>query len=80
MKRSPAAVILLGLIRLYQATLSPLMGGHCRFQPTCSRYGAEAIRRFGALRGGALTLRRLMRCHPCGGAGYDPVPEHEDRQ
>lgn len=75
--RSPAAMFLLAAIRTYQVTLSPILGGHCRFQPTCSRYGAQAIQRFGAIRGSLLAARRLARCHPCGGAGYDPVPEKD---
>lgn len=66
---------LIALVRLYQLTLGPLMGGHCRFQPTCSHYSIEALRTHGALKGGWLTLRRVARCHPFGGAGFDPVPE-----
>jgi putative membrane protein insertion efficiency factor len=73
--RSPLAALLLGLIRLYQLTLSPLIGRHCRFQPTCSCYAADAIELHGAFRGGLLAARRLARCHPWGGAGWDPVPE-----
>lgn len=73
--RSMPARIMLWSIRCYQATLSPLIGMHCRFHPTCSRYAAEAIARFGALRGGILAIRRLARCHPLGGSGYDPVPD-----
>jgi putative membrane protein insertion efficiency factor len=61
-------------IRAYQAVLSPLMGGHCRFVPTCSEYALEAYRIHGPLRGTWLTLRRLGRCQPFGGAGFDPVP------
>ena len=61
-------------IRAYQAVLSPLMGGHCRFVPTCSEYALEAYRVHGPLRGTWLTLRRLGRCQPFGGAGFDPVP------
>ena len=62
------------LIRLYQAFLGPFLGGHCRFHPTCSEYAIEAYRRHGPIRGTWLTLRRLGRCHPFGGHGYDPVP------
>lgn len=66
------------VIRLYQVTLGPLMGGHCRFVPTCSRYALEAYRVHGAVRGTWLTVRRLGRCHPLGGGGYDPVPLREE--
>ena len=65
---------LLGLIRLYQLTLSPWLGRQCRYEPTCSAYAAEAVARFGARRGVWLAARRLGRCHPWGGSGYDPVP------
>lgn len=63
-----------GLIRVYQLTLSPLIGPVCRFEPSCSRYAAEAIARHGPLRGGWLAAHRLCRCHPWGGSGLDPVP------
>ena len=66
--------LLLGLIRLYQLTLSPWFGRTCRFEPTCSHYATEALQRFGVRRGLWLTTRRLGRCHPWGGSGYDPVP------
>ena len=62
------------LVRGYQRLLSPLLGANCRYQPTCSEYCAEAIERFGVWRGGWLALRRIGRCHPWGGSGYDPVP------
>lgn len=68
---------LLGLIRLYQLTLSPWLGRQCRFHPTCSVYAAEAIARFGARRGVLLAAKRLFRCHPWGRSGYDPVPAAE---
>jgi putative membrane protein insertion efficiency factor len=67
--------VMLGLIRTYQLTLSPWLGRACRYTPTCSAYAAEAIRRFGPRRGAWLALKRVGRCHPWGGAGYDPVPD-----
>lgn len=63
------------LVRIYQIAISPLLGSRCRFEPTCSTYALTALRRHGVLRGGGLTLRRLARCHPWGGQGYDPVPD-----
>jgi uncharacterized protein len=69
----PVALVLIGLIRGYQYCLSPWLGGQCRFVPTCSQYALEAVRRHGALRGSWLTLKRLARCRPGGGSGYDPV-------
>ncbi|MEM7610790.1 MAG: membrane protein insertion efficiency factor YidD [Pseudomonadota bacterium] len=63
------------LIRGYQVVISPLLGANCRYQPTCSEYTLAAIERFGVFRGGWLALRRLLRCHPWGGSGYDPLPE-----
>lgn len=63
---------MIGMIRWYQAVLSPLMGGSCRFTPTCSAYAIEAIRREGAWRGGRQALRRILRCHPWSPGGYDP--------
>ena len=65
---------LIGLVKAYQVTFRPLMGGHCRFVPSCSEYALEALRAHGAVRGSWLTLRRIARCHPLGGAGHDPVP------
>jgi putative membrane protein insertion efficiency factor len=66
--------LLLVLIRLYQLCLSPFFGGQCRFYPTCSVYAAEAIDTHGALRGGWLAVRRLLRCHPFHAGGVDLVP------
>jgi len=62
------------LIRLYQLLLSPLLGASCRFTPTCSEYGVQAIRKHGPFYGGWLTLKRIARCNPWGGHGHDPVP------
>lgn len=67
--------LLIGLIRLYKVTLSPLLGNRCRFYPSCSDYAREAIDRFGALKGSYLAIRRLARCHPLCEGGLDPVPE-----
>lgn len=72
--KKPLAWIFLALIRVYQLLLSPLLGASCRFTPTCSQYGIQAIRKHGPFKGGWLTLKRLGRCHPWGGHGYDPVP------
>ncbi|MGH9385999.1 MAG: membrane protein insertion efficiency factor YidD [Vicinamibacterales bacterium] len=64
----------LALISAYKLLLSPLFAGSCRFVPSCATYSAEAITRFGALKGGWLGAKRLCRCHPLGGHGLDPVP------
>jgi putative membrane protein insertion efficiency factor len=64
---------MIAFVRLYQLTLSPLLGGHCRFQPTCSRYFIDAVERRGALRGTLTGLWRIARCHPFSRGGYDPV-------
>lgn len=71
---SRAARFGLLLIRGYKLLLSPLLGGSCRFMPGCAEYAAEAIEKYGLFRGSWLGLRRLGRCHPLGGHGYDPVP------
>jgi len=67
-------VVFIRLIQFYQAFISPLFGAKCRFIPTCSAYGLEAIKKYGAWKGGRLTLKRLLSCHPWGKTGYDPVP------
>ncbi len=68
------AAACIGLVRVYQFTLGPWVGGRCRFHPSCSEYAIEAYRAHGVLRGTWLTARRLARCHPLGGHGFDPVP------
>jgi putative membrane protein insertion efficiency factor len=65
-------------IRLYQLTLSPFIGRQCRFHPTCSVYAAEAIGRFGVVRGSVLAIRRIGRCHPFHPGGFDPVPPSKE--
>ncbi len=64
--------VLIALIRLYQVTLSPLLGQACRFEPTCSRYMVESLKKYGPVKGLARGLRRLSRCHPWNPGGYDP--------
>jgi putative membrane protein insertion efficiency factor len=71
-------LLLVSLIRVYQLTLSPILGGACRFEPSCSSYAIEAIDRHGAWKGMRLAAARLLRCHPFGSAGYDPVPDAEE--
>ena len=60
------------LVLLYRATLGQVMGGNCRFQPSCSQYAIDAINKYGALRGSWQAVKRICRCHPLGGSGYDP--------
>jgi putative membrane protein insertion efficiency factor len=67
--------IAMGLIRLYQLTFSRILPSSCRFTPSCSQYGYEAIKRFGFFKGGWLAAKRISRCHPFNPGGYDPVPE-----
>jgi putative membrane protein insertion efficiency factor len=62
------------LIKIYQYLLSPMLGASCRFTPTCSQYGVEAIQKHGPFKGGWLTLKRIGKCHPWGSHGHDPVP------
>jgi uncharacterized protein len=69
--------IFLAIIRFYQVIISPLKPPTCRFYPTCSHYGMEAVQRFGALKGGWLTIKRILKCHPFHPGGLDPVPEKE---
>ncbi|MBI4233028.1 MAG: membrane protein insertion efficiency factor YidD [Chloroflexi bacterium] len=61
-------------LRLYQEALSPYLPSQCRYVPSCSCYASEAVQRYGLLKGSWLMMRRLARCHPLGGRGYDPVP------
>lgn len=72
------AKILMGLVRAYQWTIGPLHGPTCRYYPTCSEYAIEALRRHGALHGGYLAVRRILRCNPWHRGGFDPVPPTHD--
>jgi putative membrane protein insertion efficiency factor len=67
-------LLLLALIRIYQYTISPLLGRRCRFFPSCSEYTAEALQKHGAIKGARLGIKRISRCHPWNPGGFDPVP------
>lgn len=71
---NPLSALVVGLIRIYQKLVSPSLGVNCRYRPTCSTYAAQAIERFGLMRGGWMAVRRISRCHPFHEGGYDPVP------
>ena len=68
------ALPFMALIKLYQWILSPMLGPKCRFTPTCSQYSIEAFKKYGVFKGFWLSIKRISRCHPRGGHGYDPVP------
>ncbi|ABI56860.1 membrane protein insertion efficiency factor YidD [Alkalilimnicola ehrlichii] len=78
MRKNPLTLLLIGLVRVYQYGISPLIGPRCRYWPTCSHYAVEALQVHGPVRGGWMALRRFLRCHPWGGHGVDPVPGRED--
>ncbi|MHC8516053.1 membrane protein insertion efficiency factor YidD [Sporosarcina sp. ITBMC105] len=71
--------ILIGFIKIYQKSISPIMPPTCRFYPTCSHYGVEAIEKHGALKGAWLAIRRISKCHPFHEGGFDPVPEKNEK-
>ncbi|WND04107.1 membrane protein insertion efficiency factor YidD [Temperatibacter marinus] len=75
---SPLAWCLSKLVRAYQLFISPLLGSNCRYEPSCSSYAMEALEKHGGLKGTWLTAKRILRCHPWGGHGYDPVPPVAD--
>lgn len=72
---TPLAYLLSLPVRFYRAVFSPWVGHSCRYQPTCSAYAMEALQKHGGLKGGWLAARRILRCHPWGRSGYDPVPD-----
>ena len=76
MNLHPASRIALAFVRVYKIVLSPLFAGSCRYTPGCADYMSESISRFGFVRGGWLGTKRLCKCHPLGGHGFDPVPTH----
>ncbi|MFA9477180.1 membrane protein insertion efficiency factor YidD [Phycisphaerales bacterium AB-hyl4] len=71
--RTLLSKLVIFLVLVYRVTLGPFMGGHCRFQPTCSQYMIDAVHKHGPFRGGWRGLKRIARCHPLGGSGYDPA-------
>ncbi len=76
---SPAAYLASLPVRAYRLVFSPWVGHNCRFHPTCSAYALEALETHGALKGGWLACRRILRCHPWGGSGHDPVPRNQNQ-
>lgn len=74
MMRKVFSFLFLGIIHVYQTTISPFLGSSCRYTPTCSAYGSEAIKKYGPFKGGWMAIKRILSCHPWGKSGYDPVP------
>ena len=70
--------IISAIIGFYRYVISPILGPRCRYTPTCSEYSQEAVMRFGVIKGGWLSIKRILSCHPWGNSGYDPVPEKND--
>ena len=71
---------LIFIIKIYQFILSPLIGKNCRYLPTCSEYAIESLRLHGLLRGSFFTIRRILKCHPFGGHGFDPIPKRKQNK
>ncbi|MFN8297885.1 MAG: membrane protein insertion efficiency factor YidD [Chitinophagales bacterium] len=72
--KNPLSLLFIGIIKFYRLFISPILPPSCRYTPTCSEYGIQAITKYGPFKGGWLTIKRISRCHPLGGSGYDPVP------
>ena len=71
----PLTYIAYLIVKAYQMVVSPLLGANCRYNPTCSAYALEALKKFGIIKGGLLSMKRVAKCHPWGGSGHDPVPK-----
>ena len=71
----PLTYIAYLIVKAYQVVVSPFLGANCRYNPTCSAYALEALKKFGILKGGLLSIKRIAKCHPWGGSGHDPVPK-----
>tara|TARA_B100000214_G_scaffold265726_1_gene196797 strand:+ start:336 stop:557 length:222 start_codon:yes stop_codon:yes gene_type:complete len=71
----PLTYIAYLIVKAYQLVVSPLLGTNCRYNPTCSAYALEALKKFGIIKGGLLSIKRVAKCHPWGGSGHDPVPK-----
>lgn len=71
----PLTYIAYLIVKAYQVVVSPFLGANCRYNPTCSAYALEALKKFGILKGGLLSIKRVAKCHPWGGSGHDPVPK-----
>ena len=71
----PLTYIAYLIVKAYQVVVSPLLGTNCRYNPTCSAYALEALKNFGIIKGGLLSIKRVAKCHPWGGSGHDPVPK-----
>ena len=71
----PLTYIAYLMVKAYQVVVSPLLGANCRYNPTCSAYALEALKKFGIIKGGLLSIKRVAKCHPWGGSGDDPVPK-----
>ena len=71
----PLTYIAYLIVKAYQVVVSPFLGANCRYNPTCSAYALEALKKFGIIKGGLLSIKRISKCHPWGGSGHDPVPK-----
>lgn len=78
--RKALQLVLIGFIKVYQKTISPLLGPHCRFQPTCSSYAIEAIKAHGIKKGVLLSVKRILKCHPLNPGGHDPIPKPHNKE